>query len=108
MTTEGWFRNVVLKTPMMFYPIRLANSFLIAMLSCVPWLPSDFDCHIICVCADDGHMWETAKLLRSSIEWARKRKCKSWNLTSDTDYDLAPMAKRVGADEQTPRYRIIL
>ena len=108
ITTEGWFRNVVLKTPIMFHPIRLTNSFLIAMLSCLPWTPSQFDCHIVCVCADDGHMWETAKLLRASINWARLRKCKRWNLTSDTDFDLEPMARRIGAAENTPRYYVDL
>lgn len=108
MATEGWFRNIVLKTPIMFYPVRLSDSFLIAMLSCLPWLPSEFDCNIICVCADDGAMWQTAKLLRSSIEWARKRKCKHWMLASDTAFDLAPMAKRLGATELWPRYMINL
>lgn len=108
LTTENWFRNIVLKNPMMFYPVRLANSFLIAMLSCLPWLPSQFDCNIICVCADDGAMWETMKLLRSSVDWARNRKCKHWMLASDTAFDLAPMAKRMDARELWPRYMIDL
>ena len=108
MTTESWFRNIVLKNPMMFYPVRLSNSFLIAMLSTLPWLPSQFDCNIICVCADDGFMWETIKLLRGSIDWARKRKCKHWMLASDTAFDLAPMAKRLNAKELWPRFMINL
>lgn len=108
MTTEGWYRNIVLKNPMMFYPVRLANSFLIAMLSTLPWLPAEFDCNIICVCADDGAMWETMKLLRASVDWARKRGCKHWLLASDTVYDLAPMAKRLNANEISPRFSIKL
>lgn len=108
LTTENWFRNIVMKNPMMFYPVRLSNSFLIAMLSTLPWLPSRFDCNIICVCADDGYMWETAKLLRGSIDWARNRKCKYWMLSSDTVFDLAPMAKRMGAEEIWPRYMLDL
>ena len=108
ITTEGWYRNVVLKNPMMFYPIRLRNSFLIGMLSTLPWLPSEFDCNIISVCADDGCMWEALKLLRASIEWARKRKCRHWLLTSDTAFDLAPMAKRLGACELSPRFSLEL
>lgn len=108
MTTEGWFRNIVLKNPAMFYPVRLANSFMIAMLSTLPWLPSDFDCNIICVCADDGALWEAAKLLRASVTWARKRGCKHWLMASDTVYDLAPMAKRLGANVLTPRFSITL
>lgn len=105
---EGWFRNIVLKSPLMFYPVRLANSFLIAMISCVPWLPADFDCHIVAVCADDGAMWETLKLLRSSIDWARKRQCKRWMLASDTVYDLGPMARRLDVKELSPRFTLEL
>jgi hypothetical protein len=108
LTTESWFRNIVMKNPTMFYPVRLSSSFLIAMLACLPWLPSEFDCHIICVCADDGAMWETVKLLRGSIEWARNRKCTSWLLAGDTAFDLAPMAKRLGANELSPRFCIKL
>lgn len=106
ITTESWFRNIVLKTPMMFYPVRLQNSFMIAMLSCLPWLPSEFECNVICICADDGAMWEAVKLLRASIKWAEDRKCKCWLLAGDTAFDLAPMAMRLGARELTPRYRI--
>ena len=84
LTCEGWFRNIVLKSPLMFHPVRLANSFLISMLSCNPWAPSEFECNVVLVCADEGCMWEAAKLLRSSIEWARKRKCKRWRLAGDT------------------------
>lgn len=106
LTVEGWFRNIVLKAPLMFLPIRLANSFLIAMLATTPWAPSAFECNVVFVCADDGFMWEAAKLLRHSIEWARKRKCTAWRLTSDTQYDLAPIARRLGANEISPRFSV--
>ena len=106
VTVEGWFRNIVLKSPLMFYPIRTANAFLIAMLSVNPWTPSEFECNTVLICADDGAMWEAVKLLRASIEWARARKCKRWRMSSDTEYDLAPMAKRLGAIELSPRFTI--
>jgi len=106
VTVEGWFRNIVLKSPLMFLPIRTENAFLVAMLSVVPWLPSEFECHVVFVCADDGAMWETLKLLRSSIKWARDRKCASWRLSSDTEFDLAPMARRLEATELSPRFMI--
>ena len=98
VTTENWYRNVVLKAPLMFYPVRLQNSFLIGMLSCVPWLPNDFDCHVACLCADDGAGWEVLRLLRGSIAWARTRKCKHWMINSDTEYDVSPLARRLGAN----------
>lgn len=108
VTVEGWFRNLVLKNPMMFHPIRLANSFMIGMLSCVPWLPSEFECSVVFICADDGAMWEAMKLMRASIEWAKLRKCKRWRFTSDTEYDLAPFARRLGVTEISPRFTLNL
>jgi hypothetical protein len=106
ISTEQWFRNIVLKSPLMFLPVRMPNSFMICMLSTLPWIPSEFDCNVVFICADDGHMWEAMKLLRHSIEWAKKRKCKRWRLCSDTETDLTMMARRVGAWEISPRYTI--
>jgi len=107
-TTENWYVNTVLKAPLMFHPARLANSFCISMLSCVPWLPNDFECHIVLCCADDGAMWEAVKLLRDSIRWAKYRKCKVWKLTSDTANDFANIARRLGVTEVSPRFTLEL
>jgi hypothetical protein len=92
----------------MFHPVRTPNAFCISMLSCLPWLPSEFETHVVFLCTDDGAMWEGVRLLRASIEWARKRKCVRWRVSSDTQYDLEMMARRVGAEEISPRYRIEL
>ena len=108
LTVEGWFRNVVLKNPTMFLPIRLANSFQIGLVSLLPWTPAKLEYHVVFVCADEGAMWEAAKLLRTSIEWARKRGCKYWRLSSDTDFDMAPIARRLGAQEISPRFTVTL
>jgi hypothetical protein len=102
--TEGWYRNIVLKTPLLFLPIRTDHAFTIAMLSCLPWTPSEFEVNIIMLCAEDGHMWDTLRLLRSSIEWARLRKASYWKICSETDYELGPLARRLGATELTSRY----
>lgn len=108
ITTEGWYKNIVLKNPLMFYPARTDNAFLIAMLANTPWLPNDFECHVVCVCAEDGAMWETMALLRSSIDWAKGRRCVRWMLAGDTAFDLAPMARRMNANEVSPRFTINL
>ena len=105
--TEGWFRNIVLKSPLLFLPIRTDNAFLIAMLCCVPWTPADFETNVIMVCADDGAMWEALRLLRVSVEWARRRKCSAWRLTSEND-DLTALARRIGATETSPRFNLRL
>jgi hypothetical protein len=108
VTTEGWYRNLVLKQPMVYLPQRTANAFCISMLTFVPWLPAEYECTVVCVCADDGAMWEAVKLIRSAIEWARKRKCMYFRMSSDTDTDLAAFARRLGAEEISPRFSIRL
>lgn len=107
-STEGWFRNTVLKQSILFIPIRTDNAFCISMLSTAPWVPAEFECNIIAICADDGALWEALKLLRHSIDWARKRKCAVWRMTSDTDTDLAMFARRLGAVEVSPRFSLRL
>lgn len=107
VATEGWFRNVVLKSPMIFMPIRSDNAFLISMLSCAPWMPAEFECNVVMVCSDDGGMWEALRLLRVSVEWAVRRKCTWWRLTSEND-DLTMLARRIGATETSPRFNMRL
>lgn len=108
VTTEGWYRNVVLKTPLLFLPQRTDNAFCISMLSFTPWLPASSECLVVFICADDGAHWEALKLMRASIEWARKRGCKFWRVSSDTDSDLTMFARRIGATEISPRFSIRL
>lgn len=105
-TTENWFRNIVLKSPMTFYPTRTENAFQITMLSVMPWLPAEPEANVIFVCADTGGMWEALRLLRDSIEWAKGRKCSIWRLTSDTEHEFPGVAKRLGCQEISPRYLI--
>jgi len=107
-TTEGWFRNIVLKSPLMFRAVRTKNAFAISMISVVPWLPSEFECNVVFIAADDDALWEAMKLLRDSIEWARLRKCVRWRLTSDTENDLCGIARRLGAKEISPRFTLEL
>ena len=107
-TVEGWYRNIVLKSPLMFHAARTQNAFAISMISCLPWTPSEFECNIVFICADDGAMWEAMKLLRDSIEWARIRKCVRWKLSSDTETDVYAMAKRLGATQISPRFSLEL
>ena len=104
VTAEGWIRNVVLKQPIVFYPCRMPHAFCVSMMSITPWLPSEVECNIVLIVAEEQCMWEGMKCLRSSINWARSRGCKVWRISSDTEYDLCMMAKRLGAKEIAPRY----
>ncbi|HEX3520786.1 MAG TPA: hypothetical protein VHT52_01710 [Stellaceae bacterium] len=107
-SAEGWVRNIVLRQPMVFLPIRTDHAFLVAILACIPWKPVDMECNVALVCADDGYMWEAMALIRDSIEWAKQRGCAEWHMSSETAYDLGPIAKRVSADVCPPRYLVRL
>ena len=102
-TTERWFIQKVLREPLLFYSVRSDDAFLIAILSYMPWLPADLEVNVIFVCAEPGAVWQAAELLRHSIDWAKRRGAKCWRLSSDTDFELAPLARRVGAKEAHPR-----
>jgi hypothetical protein len=101
---EMWMRNIVLKGPMMFLPIRTDNAFLVAFISTTPWRPSEAECNVTMVCAEEGAMWDAMILLRASIEWGKRRKCTIWRLSSETDFDLEPIALKLGAHERSIRY----
>ena len=104
ISTELWFRNTVLKNPMLFCPQRTQNAFCISTLSALPWLPNRFNCNVAFICAEEGALSEAIKLLRFSRDWAQARKCKTWALSSDTPVDLKFLALRLGATEIYPRY----
>ena len=99
-----WFKNFVTKNPLLFYPIRTENAFLIAQLNVAPWQPSECECNILQSCAEEGAMFELLKLFRASINWGIRHRATLWRVTSDTWADLGPLAKRVGCNQQTPRY----
>lgn len=103
-TTTAWFKNVVLRSPLMFYAIRTEDAFCITMISVTPWLPNSIEANVIFLCADDDCWWQTIRLLRCSIDWTKRRQCTLWRIASDTDYDLRPLAHRVGAKELSPRW----
>ena len=107
-STENWFRQLVLKNPLLFLAIRTDNAFSISLISCLPWLPSEFEVNVIFLCAEHGEMWQALKLCRYSIDWARRRKCHVWRLASETGYDLSMISKRLGCKELTARYSLRL
>jgi hypothetical protein len=108
VAAEGWMRNICLKGPMVFLPIRSSDAFLVAMLACVPWIPGEFECNVIMVCAEEGAHWQAIGLARASVVWAQRRKCAEWRISSETDSSIESIAKRLGAEELTHRYRLRL
>lgn len=107
-TSAVWMRNIVLKSPMAFQAIRTSDAFAVTNLSTVVWHPNDIEANVQIVCADHGAMWQALALMRASIAWARKRRATVWKLSGDTDYDLGPMARRLGATDKQPRFALVL
>jgi hypothetical protein len=108
LTTERWFRGFAVKDALNLLAVRTDDAFLVAMIVVLPWLPSEPECNVVCICADDDAGWQVIKLLRTSIEWARLRNAARWRLNSDTEYDISPLALRVGAREISPRFELDL
>ena len=105
---EMWFESVVLRQPLVFYPIRSDNSFVVTLISIIPWMPAEWEANVVWCCADDGAMWEALALLRESLAWAKRRKCVEWRFRSETDFDTGPMARRLGAHELPTNYAVRL
>ena len=91
---------------MVFLPVRDDEAFLVALISVVPWIPTNWEASVVLICADDGYMWQALGLLREAVAWAKRRKCVEIRISSETAYDIGPMAMRVGASEMPPRYSV--
>jgi hypothetical protein len=105
---EMWMRNIVLKQPMVFYPIRTDHAFMVTLISLLPWLPGEPEASVVMLCAEDDRIWDSVKLARASFDWAIRRNCWRWGFTSDTTFDLGPLARRLGIAERLPRYVVPL
>lgn len=103
-TTERWFKALVIPNPLLFYAVRNDGAFLVTMLSILPWAPGELECNVLLACADEGSMWDLVRLMRASIAWCKKRKVTSWRLCSETEFDLGPLARLVGAKQALSRW----
>jgi hypothetical protein len=97
--TEAWLRKRVLPNPESYLAIRSDHAATVTMLSAQHWTPHRFEALVQTTMAEEGCMWELFPLLRASQDWARKRRCVNWKIATETEYDLGPMARRVGAKE---------
>jgi hypothetical protein len=104
VTADHWLRHVVLTNPIQYYATRTANAFQITNLTTTAWAPTIFKADIVFICCDHDKMWEAIPLLRDSIQWAKDRYAVAWRFETETDYDLAPIMKRLGVGTRTPRY----
>lgn len=107
-TAEAWLVNVVLKNPIQYYATRTRDAFQITNLTTTPWSPSAFRADIVFICTDHGKLWQAFALLKDSIQWARDREAVAWRFETETDFDLAPIMRRLGATTLTPRYHLQL
>ena len=103
-TTQQWYINVVLKNPLLFVAERTDNAFAISHLYTMPWTAKELEVDIMFLCADQGAVWEAVTLCRSSIKWAREHNAKKWRVSSETAFELGPIADRLGARLHSQRY----
>lgn len=108
IAVDQWVTNVVMKQPLLFLPIRSSHAALIAMMTLEVWAPTEPECFVVSVTSEDGHVGETADLLRVSVEWSKQRGAVRWRFHCDTQYDVSPLMRRIGAKQASPRYVIDL
>ena len=85
--------------------IRADNAFLVAHTTTAMTHPGQRVCHVLAVCAEEGHHWQAIKLLRASLDWAQEKSCTQWWIDSETGHQVGSLAARVGAMPM-PRYVI--
>lgn len=85
---------------------RSARAFVIANLFLPPWRECQPECNIVVLCAEPGAVWDAVRVARYSVEWAKEKGCLHWWLGSETSYDISPIAKRIGASQAMPRFRM--
>ena len=107
-STEMWFRNNVLKSPLIFFPARTDHAFTICMIITDAWLPGLRICNNLLLNSEEGAVWEEITLMRAAVEWARKRQCAEYRIWSDTEVDLSAAAVRVGAQPTAVRHAVKL
>lgn len=103
-TMAGWLLNTVFRNPHVYLAIRTEEAGVIAYMQVMPWLAPEPDVDVMFVFAEQGAVWQALELLRASIRWAKKHRAARWRLSSDTEYDFGPLAKRLGAQQLTSRY----
>ena len=107
-STEMWFRNNVLKSPLMFFPARTDQAFTVCLIITDAWLPGRRICNNLLLNSEEGAVWEEITLMRAAVEWARKRGCAEYRIWSDDAVDLTAAAVRVGAQPTAVRYTVKL
>jgi hypothetical protein len=88
------------------FKVRTDHAFLIAMITTIPWKPTEKECNILILCAEEGYHWEAVHLMRRSISWSEENGCARWWFASDTEHKVDALCRRVGAMTAHPRYFI--
>ena len=88
--------------------LRTGSAAVVALSGSPPWQPSERQCHILFVLGAERAVWDCVRLLRATQQWARDGGCSLWRFGSDTPTDVGPLARRVGAVEDSPRYFRVL
>ena len=88
--------------------IRTNHAFLIGSIATPIGQPNERGFHVLYICAAPWYHWEAVKLLRDSVSWSRGCGCQEWWVSSETDVDIEPLARRMGAKPAVMRYKLDL
>lgn len=70
------------------------------------WAPQDAEWHVMFLASMPGSGWATYKLLRFMIASAEREGGASLHFGSSTGVDFTPFAKRLGAQQEPPSFRV--
>ena len=101
-TTLSWLAGII-NNPQ-GYAIRTNDAFAIATCMAPAWHPKSPECHLLFLCAAPGEHWQAIRLARDTVRWARTQRCVKWWFSSETDYEIAAIARRLGAKRKVIRY----
>lgn len=101
-TTLAWLAGII-QNPQALVS-RTDDAFVIAIYTTPAWHPAEPECHVHFLCAAEGCHWQAMKLLRETVAWARGHGCVRWWFSSETQYEIGPLAKRLGARPRVMRY----
>ena len=72
------------------------------------YAPSSPEAGTIFIASENNSPWETLALLRTSAAWYKVQGCKAYRIDSATDYDIEPLALRLGAKPVSTTYALRL
>lgn len=105
--TEAWAWAQSVLTQPNIIALKSGQGFVVASITRL-FYRKDSQCFIVFICAKPNRRLEGYRLLKSVVQSARERGASKIFIGSDTGFDFAPFATRLGWDTQPPTYALSL